>query len=108
MYAFISFLCICACLLSGYIGGYTTDKQMKAAGVPFKRVAISAFWKRIVIFSNLYPCDVLLIGFLMELSGLACSLAIITATLLAWILQVDLLAVAGFLFLLFMGLYYSL
>lgn len=98
MILFAAFFGVCICLLSGYIGGYTLDKQMRAAELPFKRVTIPRKIKRIFVFSRSSPCHVLLTGVIMEFSGLAISSAIIVSALLWLFFRADFLAVLIMLF----------
>lgn len=77
MIYFVSFFCFGACLLSGYVGGYCLDKQMKATGIPFRRVTIPNKIEILFHFYRLYSNNVLLIGLIPQISALLFSAIIV-------------------------------
>lgn len=78
----VSFFSIIVCLLSGYVGGFYLDKQMKATNIAFKYTAIPKKLKILLKFNRLGPCTVLLLGIIIELSGIFSASAILVSTLL--------------------------
>ena len=86
MVMFLIVFCITVCLASGYVGGYTIDKQFQQHTL-FRRVPIRGPWKKLFIFCWFIPDEAVLLGMVFELSGLFFSSVIIITCAIQWIIN---------------------
>lgn len=70
--------CITVCLASGYVGGYTIDRQFQQNAI-FRRVPIRYPWKKLFVFGWSIPNEAILLGMIFELSGLLFSSTMVIA-----------------------------
>ena len=78
--------CIVVCLVSGYFGGYTVDKQFLSACTLYKCMIVRYPWKNLFYFCWDIPNKAALLGIIFELSGLLFSVAITIVCTIQWIL----------------------
>lgn len=73
--------CISACLLSGYIGGYHLDKQMKAGQTGRIFVKIPEKFRKLFHFYSHYSKTILLSALIVESSGILFSVFVLLTTI---------------------------
>ncbi len=70
-------LSLATCLLSGYLGGFDTDKEISFLDYDirrrFRKVHVSTKWKKLFRFYYLVPNEAYLSAFIVEASGVVFS-----------------------------------